>query len=1352
MSRRYPAVPSRGAPAAAPRSGGALRAAVALVVLAGLVGAGAGTASARLADLAVTAHARKAVELAPCSGVSCPARTVQLRVVVRNLGPDRARDLVVRLGRLDGRSTLGSVDCAAGAPVGRVGCGFRRLAAGASVAVRFRLDLCCPSGAADDAVVHSARAVSDTADPRRANNAATSRTALLVEPIRCGAVLVRDTTLSGDVSACPGDGLVIGASRITVSLAGHAVTGTGAAGGVGVRNAGFDGVRVVGGTIADFETGIALSGGADGNLLRLLSVRSGADGIVVADSGGARIEDVTVGSGGHAVLLLRSIGSLVEGGGLNANDLAAGPSAELANVALVDSDRNRILGNDMSASSATGILLRGSDRNRIERNRAGALGSDGNSGNGIALLDSDDNRVSGNTAASNVLDGVFVAAGSRRNRVSGNVASHNRDDGIDAQDPTTVILDNVADENGDLGIEAVPGVTGRRNQARGNGNPLQCLNVACTRPPRPEPVPPVNALGEPRGVAVDAAGRTLVAEAALGRIAVFGADRSGLTTFGAPGTGEGEFRQPWDLSVDPGGAIHVVDRGNGRVQVLDAAGAFVRQIGAPGAAPGQLADPQGVAIDALGRVYVADTGNHRVQRFLPEGALDPDWGAGGVVGASGEARRDHAGFDGPTDVAVDPATGRVHVADRGNARIEVLDDRGGYLRTHLAVFRANALAFDAAGNLYIAGEDPNEGYRAFDGRLRVLRPGEELIGAHYTGGLDDIGRVEGGVAVRPDGRIVFTDVLNGRLVETDAALSAPVSDLRIDARGTTVIFRWRTARAAAARVRLGPTGDADGVVTDDTVGTDHEVAVTGLDPGARLFYAVSFPDSFDGAERFTPTDVLNTGAPAGRAQFLRLKAVGLIYTDVDGGPGQARMDDARLAAARTRFRRVADFYWRNSGFRLWPDIRVVEVDRDLVGSLDLFAQAESDLAQLGFSAADDLDAVWGASPLMVGNFGGAGAVFGRSVGLAEWSTEDDFVAIHEVNHSIDSIYAFNDLGKYEFNHGIWAVPGGVGRDFAVNAQIVRNMLPVNFTAVRAPFAKVLTAPDADGDAVPDASPAGLTTALSITEATLGSSAAAADTDADGAGDLAEALALPFHGTDPTVPDSDGDGLADGADRNPAYRMDDRIARGTPVIDGVIDGAEGWTVMTNGFGFSNDALVPDSDAHQARVTTYAAWDERFLYLALRGPEGMTEVRLDGNADNMFFGPDNYSLRLGAGVSSKEVRVNVGVPDLFRQIDDDGQFSEFFDTDPKFTLSYAGRPFFDRAGEGAGFPGRLVTEDDLPYRSGGGGDAAVWEVAIPWSSATQLRPGEGRELAIAFDVGGDLLFETDHAARARLVGGR
>ena len=63
---------------------------------------------------------------------------------------------------------------------------------------------------------------------------------------------------------------------------------------------------------------------------------------------------------------------------------------------------------------------------------------------------------------------------------SRNLVNGSGDDGIDVDNPRTTVSRNVALRNGDLGIEAVPGITdGSGNKAHANGNRAQCANVAC---------------------------------------------------------------------------------------------------------------------------------------------------------------------------------------------------------------------------------------------------------------------------------------------------------------------------------------------------------------------------------------------------------------------------------------------------------------------------------------------------------------------------------------------------------------------------------------------------------------------------------------------------------------------------------------------------------------------------------------------------------------------------------------------------------------------------------------------------------------------------------------------------------
>jgi parallel beta-helix repeat protein len=128
-----------------------------------------------------------------------------------------------------------------------------------------------------------------------------------------------------------------------------------------------------------------------------------------------------------------------------------------------------------------GLILDGADDNVVLRNSVTA-------GRGPAILvssldsmeTSDRNVFARNVANSSLADGIVVAGNATATVLKGNTASENGDDGIRVDAAETTLTRNTANFNRDLGIEAVPGVIdGGGNRARGNGNPLQCTNVAC---------------------------------------------------------------------------------------------------------------------------------------------------------------------------------------------------------------------------------------------------------------------------------------------------------------------------------------------------------------------------------------------------------------------------------------------------------------------------------------------------------------------------------------------------------------------------------------------------------------------------------------------------------------------------------------------------------------------------------------------------------------------------------------------------------------------------------------------------------------------------------------------------------
>src|SRR3954452_16066941 len=66
--------------------------------------------------------------------------------------------------------------------------------------------------------------------------------------------------------------------------------------------------------------------------------------------------------------------------------------------------------------------------------------------------------------------------------------------------PATTVTRNLAVHNANLGIEAIPGVIdGGGNRAFGNGNPAQCINIACRTQPTHDTPAPVHISARPGG-------------------------------------------------------------------------------------------------------------------------------------------------------------------------------------------------------------------------------------------------------------------------------------------------------------------------------------------------------------------------------------------------------------------------------------------------------------------------------------------------------------------------------------------------------------------------------------------------------------------------------------------------------------------------------------------------------------------------------------------------------------------------------------------------------------------------------------------------------------------------------------
>jgi peptidylamidoglycolate lyase len=207
------------------------------------------------------------------------------------------------------------------------------------------------------------------------------------------------------------------------------------------------------------------------------------------------------------------------------------------------------------------------------------------------------------------------------------------------------------------------------------------------------------------GVGVDRQDNVWLTDVALHQVFKYTHDGRLILALGERGVSGDDsmhFNQPTDVAVAADGSVYVSDGYvNSRVVQFAGNGRFVRQWGMKGTAPGQFDLPHGIALDSEGRVYVADRGNARVQIFDPKGRFLKEW--------KGSA------FGRAFDVAV-ATDGTVFIADGGDIPDDepdrstivvvrqdgtVIERFGRYGLYDGQFFRAHDLAVAPDGSIYV---------------------------------------------------------------------------------------------------------------------------------------------------------------------------------------------------------------------------------------------------------------------------------------------------------------------------------------------------------------------------------------------------------------------------------------------------------------------------------------------------------------------------------------------------------------------------------------------------------------------------------------------------------------------------
>jgi sugar lactone lactonase YvrE len=211
----------------------------------------------------------------------------------------------------------------------------------------------------------------------------------------------------------------------------------------------------------------------------------------------------------------------------------------------------------------------------------------------------------------------------------------------------------------------------------------------------------------PHGLHVDADGNVWVAETPLSptqgqQVFKFSPEGKLLLTVGKAGVmgdGPDTFNMPSDVATAPNGDIFVADghvplTTNMRIVKFSKDGKFITAWGKKGTGRGELDDPHAIAFDSRGRLFVADRGNRRLQIFDQNGGYIDEWQQFGSPSGLFITRDD-------TLYVADLNSGiRIGSARDGvvTAEIKAPAPATGRVRT------AESVAVDAAGQLY-AGEN-----------------------------------------------------------------------------------------------------------------------------------------------------------------------------------------------------------------------------------------------------------------------------------------------------------------------------------------------------------------------------------------------------------------------------------------------------------------------------------------------------------------------------------------------------------------------------------------------------------------------------------------------------------------------
>jgi len=620
----------------------------------------------------------------------------------------------------------------------------------------------------------------------------------------------------------------------------------------------------------------------------------------------------------------------------------------------------------------------------------------------------------------------------------------------------------------------------------------------------------------------------------------------------------------------------------------------------------------GIAVGPGGHIFVADEAIPGIRVFDPDGQELLKYGEqGGGFGYDHPSPTAAGKFKQPRGIAVSPA-GEIVVMDRGNY---------GY-----AVYRYNAAAnklewvsnstwlpmvegaqFDAHGRLLLSGTF--EFYRSH-GALRVMSLSSHgqrvFVGASLGDMSDKVRACEG-----PNGKYYLADPDKDRILILPRDFVEPLPE-----------FEW----TSDGRVKLVMTKVDGSTVTTTSKrrSPDHpdRILVKQAEPICE-----SWPP-IDDTE--LTTYELPPKPPKGQMYVIDMPVLVTLFAKAVDEKGNELHADPTGVVDRLKREHARDrhFYWLNSHCILNKQFEYMVID-------DVVAKVNGGWIQPGqarrlVNAAREKR---GLPPISVhhsligihpmagfdpnttddpGYVGGGGLTPYAYSGYALWNNGQAWLMGHEWGHQLDAYFEKSGFTDWWLNHPDGTVHiGRYGEHWDCNAFLCRRVDPMNWLRFKPGTLRLVA--DRDQDGLPDDDPT-----LPLDERRFGSDPSKPDTDGDGLSDLREATAGTFTSANPTRVDTDADTIPDAEDPYPQFAVYPALKPVKTVRDGLASPAEHGFIGRISRDWCATAILGAYDA-----------DNIYLLIGLLHPARQVFATVDFNDDGWFVGQDNVYAHVDLG---------------------------------------------------------------------------------------------------------------------------